>query len=181
MASQVHLWLSVLLSLYLVLISLSGALMVYHDTLTCTTLPSGLSPYDPTHTASVPSVMTSAKSIFPGATITYLHLPSERLPIFQLQVSDQMKKQFQAVADPQTGKVLPLPRTWVDLIYDFHTELLLPASHGVQWNGAGAAGLLILALPGILLWWRGIKAWWRGMGFPFLKKRISTIYEEMSE
>ncbi len=161
---QVHLWLGILLSLYLVLISLSGALMVYHDTLTRTTLPSGLSPYDPAHTASIPNVMASAQSAFPGANVTYLHAPSTRLPVFQLQLSDPTRKPLQAIADPQTGKVLPLPHSWVDVVYDFHIDLLLGSSHGVQWNGAGAAGLLLLAITGFILWWRGVKTWWHGLG-----------------
>jgi uncharacterized iron-regulated membrane protein len=174
---QVHLWLGILLSLYLVLISLSGALMVYHDTLTRTTLPSGLSPYDPARIAPVPSVMASAQSAFPGATVSYLHTPSPRLPIFQLQLSDQAKKQFQAIADPQTGKVLPLPRSWIDVVYDFHTELLLGSSNGMQWNGAGAAGLLILAITGLLLWWRGLKTWWHALGVSFRHKWRRINYD----
>jgi uncharacterized iron-regulated membrane protein len=164
---QVHLWLGLLLSLYLVLISLSGALLVYHDTLTRMTLPASLSAYDALHTAPITSVMTSARSAFPGATVTYLHAPSARLPIYQLHLNQQGKKPFDAVADPKTGKVFPVARTWVDIIYDLHTELLLTSSHGMQWNGAGAAGLLILAITGIVLWWRGLKTWFNGLGISF--------------
>jgi uncharacterized iron-regulated membrane protein len=164
---QIHLWLGILLSLYLVLISLSGALLVYHDTLTRITLPSGLSPYDPARTASVPAVMTAAQMAYPNATITYLHLPYDRLPVFQLQLRGPSGKQFAAISDPQTARVVLLPRTWVDVVYDFHIELLLGSSHGVQWNGAGAAGLLILLFSGILLWWRGLKTWWNGLGVSF--------------
>ncbi|MDE1178209.1 MAG: PepSY-associated TM helix domain-containing protein [Edaphobacter sp.] len=174
---QVHLWLGVLLSLYLVLISLSGALLVYHDTLTRITLPSGFSTYDLAHTASVPTVMEAAQAAFPGATVTYLHMPYARLPVFQLQLRDAAKKQFAAVADPQTGRVVLLRRTWVDVVYDFHTELLLGSSHGVQWNGAGAAGLLILALSGLLLWWRGLKTWWHGLGVSLRHKWRRINYD----
>ncbi len=161
---QVHLWLGILLSLYLVLISLSGALLVYHDTLTRTTLPSGLSDYDSAHTSSIPSVMAAVQSAFPGVTVTYLRAPSPRLPIFELQLSDRTKKQFQAVADPQTGRVFLLPRSWVDVVYDFHIQLLMGSAHGIQWNGAGAAGLLLLAFTGVILWWRGVRNWCHGLG-----------------
>ncbi|MFT4111946.1 PepSY-associated TM helix domain-containing protein [Silvibacterium sp.] len=162
---QIHLWLGVLLSLYLVLISLSGALMVYHDALTRSTLPSGLAPYDSAHTASVPAVMAAAQAAFPGTVVTYLSMPTARLPVFQLNLHDSAKsKEFQAIADPQTGKPTLLPRSWVDVIYDFHVNLLMGDAHGVQWNGVGAAGLLVLAMSGILLWWRGIRSWWRALG-----------------
>lgn len=161
---QVHLWLGLLLSLYLILISLSGALLVYHDTLTRSTLPSGLAPYDRAHVASVPAVMASARSAFPGAVVTSLNVPSRRMPVFVLELSDRNKKQFTAIGDPQTGRTFLLRRSWVDVVYEFHIELLLGSAHGMQWNGVGATGLLVLALTGIILWWRGIRTWWRGLG-----------------
>ena len=161
---QVHLWLGLLLSLYVVLISLSGALLVYHDSLTRSTLPSGLAPYDSRRTATVPSVVAAGRRAYPDAEIKDLNTPSARMPVFVLQLQDRAQRSFQAIADPQTGLPQKLPRSWVDVVYDFHTELLLGSAHGMQWNGAGAAGLLIVALTGILLWWRGVTTWWRGLG-----------------
>jgi uncharacterized iron-regulated membrane protein len=34
----------------------------------------------------------------------------------------------------------------------------------MQWNGVGAAGLLVLAISGLLLWWHGVATWWRTLG-----------------
>jgi uncharacterized iron-regulated membrane protein len=162
-AFQVHLWLGILLSLYITLIALSGALLVYHDALTRIVLPAGLHRWEPTHTASVPQVMAAAQARFPHSTVSYLDTPKPQLPVFLLQLTDPSKKLFSAVADPQTGHVLLLPRDWVDVVYDFHVDLLLGLAHGVQWNGVGAAGLLLLAVTGVLLWWRGLRSWWRGL------------------
>ncbi|MDE1156039.1 MAG: PepSY-associated TM helix domain-containing protein [Acidobacteriaceae bacterium] len=167
MVFQVHLWSGVLLSLYLVLISLSGALMVYHDALTTSTLPQNLRPYDAAKIASVPSVMQAAQAAFPNAAVSSLTLPSARLPVFQVQVQREDGSSFQAIADPQSGAVRRLSRSWVDVVYEFHIELLLGDAHGMQWNGIGAAGLLLLAVTGVLLWWRGMARWWRGLGVSF--------------
>lgn len=62
---QIHLWVGVLLSLYLVMISLSGALLVYHDTLTRGTLPAGLAPYDPLRTQAIPPVVAAVRATYP--------------------------------------------------------------------------------------------------------------------
>lgn len=162
---QIHLWVGVLLSLYLVMISLSGALLVYHDTLTRGTLPAGLTPYDPLRTQAIPPVVAAVRATYPDSTISYLNTPSPRMPVFVLQMQDREQTSFQLIADPQTGRLHPLPRTWVNAVYDFHTTLLLGSAHGMQWNGVGAVGLLLVAATGILLWWRGAKTWWRGLGF----------------
>jgi uncharacterized iron-regulated membrane protein len=161
---QVHLWLGVLFSLYLVLIALSGALLVYHSSLTRSTLPPGLARFMANTTAPVTSVVAACHTAFPTAVITSVNMPSEQLPVFQLELRDAAGKDFHAVGDPQTGKVVLLPRSWVDVVYDFHVYLLLGSAHGTQWNGVGASGLLLLALTGIVLWWRGIRRWWHGLG-----------------
>ena len=163
---QIHLWLGLLLSLYLILIALSGALLVYHDLLTRSTLPSNLSPLDPAHIASLPRVIENAKAYYKGAGVSSVTLPSAHIPVFQLNLT-RGSEELRAIAEPQTGVVQPLPRSWVDVVYDFHLYLLLGSRHGMQWNGLGAIGLLVLALTGLLLWWRGLVGWTRGLRVSF--------------
>jgi uncharacterized iron-regulated membrane protein len=91
-------------------------------------------------------------------------MPTPTLPAFRLTLTASDGTQSTALADPQTGTVYPLARSWIDIVYDFHLYLLLGEKHGMQWNGVGAAGLLLLAMSGLLLWWRGLANWWRGLG-----------------
>ena len=48
----------------------------------------------------------------------------------------------------------------------FHLELLLK-QNGRQWNGVGAAVLLLLAMSGMFLWWPGLRNWTRGFKISF--------------
>lgn len=160
---QVHLWIGVLFSFYLVLISLSGAILVFRSELTRTTFPKTLSSFDPRHTASPSAVLANFEQRFPHASVNYLTLPSAALPAFQFDAKDAAGRPLHALADPESGVVLPQPRTWLDIAYDLHVYLLLGKARGIQYNGIGAVALVLLAVSGLAIWWRGLAAWRRSL------------------
>lgn len=162
---QIHLWAGIALSLYMVVIAVSGSILVFEDNLTATTLPAGLSRYDPAHTASVPEVMQRFAQVCRGCTATYLIRPYPAVPAFQITATDEQHREINFIADPVTGAVRPQPRTWVNWVHDLHLYLLLGSAHGAQVNGVGAIVLLFLCATGIFLWWQGIRNWTRALGF----------------
>lgn len=164
---QIHLWAGVLLSLYLIVIALTGALLVFEDELTSTTLPAGLHGYDPANAAPVTDVVARFRSSYPGATISYLILPGEDVPAFQIQAVDAQKREFNLAADSVTAALHVQPRNWLNVVHDLHIYLLLGKAYGVQVNGVGAAILLLLAISGLVLWWPGVKLWTRGFTVSF--------------
>lgn len=164
---QIHLWAGVLLSLYLIVIALTGALLVFEDELTSTTLPAGLHGYDPANAAPVTDVVARFRSSYPGATISYITLPSEDVPAFQIQAVDAQKHEFNLAADSVTAALQLQPRNWLNIVHDLHIYLLLGKAYGVQVNGVGAAILLLLSISGLVLWWPGVKVWTRGFTVSF--------------
>lgn len=161
---QVHLWAGIAFSLYMVVIALTGAILVFEDELTATTLPAGLTPYDPARTMAIPEVMRKFNEACPGCTATFLTVPSPAVPAFQIRATESNHPEFALIGDPITGNWHPYPRTWVNWIHDLHLYLLLGSAHGAQVNGVGAAVLLVLALTGLFLWWQGIRNWARALG-----------------
>jgi uncharacterized iron-regulated membrane protein len=164
---QIHLWAGVLLSLYVVIIALTGSVLVFRNELTTAQLPKALSSYDPRHVAPIKDVAQQFITAYPGATIANLQMPTPRIPAFLLSASDVHKHAFRLVADPVTGRLWQQPRTWLDWTYDLHVYLLLGPAHGMQINGIGAACLLLLTLSGLVLWWPGIRGWARRLGIDF--------------
>jgi uncharacterized iron-regulated membrane protein len=159
---QVHLWAGIALSLYVVVIALSGSILVFENELTGATLPRGLSAWNPSRTAPIPEVMRRFAQACPGCTASLLVTPYPAVPAFQIHAADAEHRQLGFVADPVSGAVLPQPRTWVDWTHDLHLYLLLGSGHGEQVNGVGAAILLLLCITGLFLWWPGIRNWSRG-------------------
>jgi uncharacterized iron-regulated membrane protein len=86
-----------------------------------------------------------------------------------ISASDVQRHPFRLLADPSTGKLAAEPRTWLDWIYDLHVYLLLGHAYGIQVNGIGAAGLLLLTATGLFLWWPGIRVWTRGLRIDFTR------------
>ncbi|QNI36289.1 PepSY-associated TM helix domain-containing protein [Edaphobacter albus] len=164
---QIHLWAGVLLSLYLIVIALTGAILVFEDELTSATLPAAFHPYDSAETAPVTKVVNDFRAKFPDAKIEYLALPTRSVPAFQVRGVDAQKHEFNVMGDPVTGILEPASRNWLNVVHDLHIYLLLGEEHGVQVNGIGAAILLLLAATGLALWWPGIRIWTRGLGVSF--------------
>jgi uncharacterized iron-regulated membrane protein len=161
---QIHLWAGIALSAYVVVIALTGAILVFEDELTATTLPPGMSRFQPARTLSIPAVMQHVTAACPGCTVNSLNTPTPTIPAYQLHVTTADHRELAFVADPITGAVHPYSRTWVNWVHDLHLYLLLGSAFGVQVNGVGAVVLLILGVTGIFLWWQGITNWSRGLG-----------------
>ncbi|QMV18496.1 hypothetical protein GOB94_07210 [Granulicella sp. 5B5] len=164
---QIHLWAGVVLSLYLIVISLSGSVLVFEDELTGTTLPHGLSAFDANHVATIPQVVAAFHKQHHDADIDLITVPTKTVPAFQLNVHFPGGQAIHFVADPLTGQSYKQGRTWVQWVHDLHVSLLLNENYGMQVNAVGAAVLLLLVLTGVVLWWPGLRAWTRGLRVNF--------------
>ena len=159
---QIHLWAGIFLALYVFIIALTGAILVFEDEFTATTLPAVLHAYDPTQTAPVPEVMSAVLRTCPSCTVSNITTPSPSVPAYRLRGTDKDHHELNFVADPVTATIHAQPRNWVEWVHDLHVNLLLGEAHGVQVNGVGAIILFILAITGVVLWWPGLRHWSRG-------------------
>ena len=160
---QIHLWSGLFLSLYVIVIALTGSILVFENELTHTTLPANLSTYDPAHPATIPTVMQAFARAYPTAHVTDIYTPWPMLPAYTLDAVTATGQHFTLIADPTTATLHPQPRTWVQWVHDLHAFLLLNPTYGEQVNAIGAAILLLLCITGILLWWQGLARWSRAL------------------
>ena len=164
---QIHLWMGVLLSLYIVMIAVTGSILVFRSELTRALLPKSLSGYAPDRVASPARVLERFRIAYPAATLENVQMPSPQAPVFLLFATDNHRHAFTLLADPVTADLRMQPRTWLYWTYELHANLLLGNAHGIQVNGVGAVGLLLLTFTGLVLWWPGIRTWARGLGVGF--------------
>jgi uncharacterized iron-regulated membrane protein len=172
---QIHLWAGVLLSLYIVMIALTGSILVFRTELTRALLPKTLTPYSAERTAPIADVLDRFRSAYPEGKLENIQTPSQETPVFLLFATDSHQHPFTLLADPVTANLELLPHTWLYWTYELHVNLLLGEAHGVQINGVGALCLLLLVITGLTLWWPGVKIWARGLrvGFRHNWRRIN--------
>jgi uncharacterized iron-regulated membrane protein len=160
---QVHLWAGLLLTLYIVVIALTGSILVFEDELRGTTLPAAIARDGARDPLPIPDVVTNVLRAYPEATVNSVTVPTRDVPAYLIEVKLRGGRVQTMIADPASGTIYTQKRTWVQWVHDLHIYLLLNPAYGMQVNAAGAAVLLPLTVTGLMLWWPGLRVWSRGM------------------
>jgi uncharacterized iron-regulated membrane protein len=167
---QVHLWIGIVLTLYMIVIGVSGSILVFRPELErlC-----GLKPWQRIRTrepvADIATVVENLKAAYPRSRIVSVDAPGEEDATFVAVL--ERRGRIKVACDPTQGKVLgefPRQRNWLSVVQELHESLLIhPGSQGRMWNGVGAAFLLLLNATGMVIWWPGIRNWKRALKVDF--------------
>jgi uncharacterized iron-regulated membrane protein len=163
---QIHLWLGVGVGVYVLLISLSGAMIVYRPQIAKKFARKDiiLTPSGPQ--MSVPDLEQNAQRMYPGyqsVAVFQSRKPNRSVEVVLLRGPKRIVRLF----DPFTGKDLGDPLTpeqrTVEWLVDLHDNLLT-GDRGRLANGIAAIIVTVLSLAGAVVWWPGIKHWRRSVG-----------------
>jgi uncharacterized iron-regulated membrane protein len=167
---QVHLWIGIVLTLYMIVIGVSGSILVFRPELErlC-----GFKPWQQFQTrkpvADLVTVIENLRAAYPRSRIVSVDAPTEEDATFVAVLEGRGR--IKVACDPTQGKVLgefPRQRNWLGVVQEFHESLLIhPGSQGRMWNGVGAAFLLFLNATGMVIWWPGIRNWRRALKVDF--------------
>jgi uncharacterized iron-regulated membrane protein len=162
---NVHLWLGVGLVALLIPISMSGALLVWHDEIDNRINPARYAVTD-AQVAQPPSVYlaraveaVAGDAGAPRAAMLRLSEPGSPVRVMmrgQARDAGARPRIVTVFLDPPTATVLDvveLRTSFVGFLHMVHENLTIPDRNGRQIVGWAGAGLLILSLTGIWLWW----------------------------
>jgi len=172
---QVHLWVGLLVAIYMVIIGVSGSVLVFRQELAARAIPPHWRELNTNSPVNISSVIAGLNAVYPGARIVSITAPSSFNPTFVAVVLNHGR--LAVACDPRTGSVLgpvPRPAPWLTFVQRLHETLLIRGS-GRVWNGAGAAALLLLAVTGLANWWPGVQNWQKALkvNFSFGWRRIN--------
>lgn len=156
---QIHLWLGVLLSLYVIVIGFSGSVLVWEDELQSRAFR-GQS-YDAAHVLPASQIVKTVAAAYPKEPLYYLMWPQENAPVYTAYLHTANKGQHIVRLNASTGEIVPIRGGFIDWVHDLHIYLLMGQT-GFIVNCFMGIGLLILSISGVVLWWPGIRAWARG-------------------
>jgi len=175
---HVHLWVGLILGLYVCAVGISGSMVVLEEELTRLSRPdlfrSG-SQRDPIRYESLAAIAADVKARFPGYGFSEIFFPITNEPALQFSGSmrrpDGKTETLDVHIDPATGKILGTTdrHFWLSRIRALHVELLAGQA-GLILNGCGAFLLVILVATGTVIWWRGVRHWHRAFRVDFGRK-----------
>ena len=175
---QIHLWAGLILTLYLVVIALTGSVLVFREELE---RAAGLNPWSGIQTsgqyADPVAVVAKVREAFPQTRLISLSAPTPFNPVYTavLQGRGRSLGSGRIALHPVTGEVLGrVPRrlppgwAWLGVIRNLHITLL-SGETGRRVNGAFAGCLLLINLTGMVIWWPGLKTWTRALTADFAR------------
>ena len=175
---QVHLWVGLILGIYVCVIAISGSVIVFQDELTRLAKPELFRPLPENDSAlyeSLPEIMGEVKNRYPDYEVTEIFFPIDSEPTLQfvgvLPTPGRQNESLNVYVDPATGRVLGTTNHhfWLSRVRELHVQLLAGRT-GLVLNGCGGFLLAVLAGSGGVLWWRGIRRWRRAFRVDLRRK-----------
>lgn len=159
----VHLWVGLIAGVYVVVISVTGAALVFRIDLQRAAHPRLFTPRAEGPLADPVTIMESVSRAYPDQRLSGVDASTTGRPTYLAYVTTPGS--FTTVLiDPVSAEVLgELPeKSWIRSLQNLHYDLL-GGRTGRMINGAGAAAILVMCVTGVFIWWPGRKAWWRAM------------------
>lgn len=156
---QVHLWIGITTGAYIVVVSLTGALLMWRIDLQRLAYPLLFTPSQTGVTVDADVVLESVRHAYPRHQVSGVDAPTTSRPTY-LAYATHDGSFATILVDPATGRVLgELPASGpVEALQNLHFELL--GGHtGRIVNGIGALCLLTMCASGLVIWWPGLQRW----------------------
>jgi uncharacterized iron-regulated membrane protein len=175
---QIHLWIGLILGIYVCAVGISGSVIVLEEELTRLSRSDLFRPgseREPIRYEVVARIAADVKNRFPGYEFSDIFFPIASEPALQfsgsMRTPNGKTETLDVYVDPTTGQILGTTdrRFWLSRIRALHVELLAGQA-GLILNGCGAGLLVILATTGPVIWWRGLRHWRRAFRVDFRRK-----------
>jgi uncharacterized iron-regulated membrane protein len=157
---QVHLWLGVMVALYVAFIGLTGAALVFRPEMQKATFPQFFNVArkgEPDAQASF--IIRELQNRYPGYQLLGIDYPTYRRGTYlsYLTKGSELRTVF---SHPVSGLIMGEfpPSSWITVLQDLHFDLL-GGETGRAVNGTAAFLLILMFATGLVVWWPGIDRW----------------------
>src|SRR5215472_1038636 len=142
---QIHLWVGLILGIYICVIGASGSVIVFEDELTRLARPELFRSLAENETAlyeSFPEIMADVKNRYPNYELTKIFFPIDSEPALQfegfLRTPGRQNEFLDVYVHPSTGRVLGTTNHhfWLSRVRELHVRLLAGRT-GLILNGCG--------------------------------------------
>jgi uncharacterized iron-regulated membrane protein len=156
----VHLWTSLLIGAFIIVVTLSGTTLVFYPELNKLIYPHAFTA-TPGRT-SLEQIYHTVQEHYPKRKVEWIVRTVDANSVYQVQLEGEPATTV--FVDPGSGQILetlPLDQTLLGWFTKLHTELFLGET-GTKILGCIGIALLLMLITGIYLWWPGMKKWLPG-------------------
>ena len=162
---QVHLWTGLILALYVLVMSLTGAVLIYRRELAkvFSSSPHIVAGSGPRLTTD--ELKQAAARAHPGYEVNRVfesRNPNQPVELWLERGSKKIQRLFNPFTGADLGDPLRPGFRLVLWLVDLHDNLL-SGRMGHSANGVGGACVTLVCLSGIIIWWPGIDKWRRSL------------------
>lgn len=164
-ALQIHLWVGVTLSLYLVAVCLTGSILVYRNELYRTFSPQPVAVTGAGPALTKEALQAAAMRAYPGFDAQASEIgeaPAQAVEVQLQRDATSLRRLFDPYSGRDLGDPLPVGFRFTAWMLDLHDNLL-GGPTGRQVNGAAALAFVVIGLTGAVIWWPGVEAWRRSL------------------
>ncbi len=169
---QIHLWVGIGLGLYMFLMGVTGAALVFREEMQHAMHREIMNPVvSSSVTPDLVALRETLQREYPGSRVTGIYMPTEE----HSSVAGFLRKEKENLAvymDPASGAVLGTidsEKSFLRWLQQLHFNLLSGRTGRIV-NGVGGVFLLLLSLTGMVIWWPGMKRWRRSTVVDFRRK-----------
>lgn len=158
---QIHLWLGISLCLYVTVVCVSGAALLFRIDFQRAAHPDLFTPASQGPLTEAATVLEEVRGAYPDSRVLGVAAPTTARPTYLAYIRRDGKLGT-IFLDPVTAEILgELPdRSPMRVVQDLHFSLLAGKT-GEKAHGIAAVCLLGMCLTGLFLWWSGPDKWRR--------------------
>lgn len=172
---QVHLWVGVLTGVYIFVVCVTGAALVFRIDMQRAMHPALFTPSASGPPADPVAIMDSVVRAYPGERVSGVDAPTTARPTY-LAYASRGDRFRTLLLDPVTATMLGelADTSVVRVIQDLHFDLLGGRTGRIV-NGIGGLFLAVMCLTGLVIWWPGRHNWPRSVTVDFRRqwKRVN--------
>ncbi|MEO8255750.1 MAG: PepSY-associated TM helix domain-containing protein [Acidobacteriota bacterium] len=172
---QVHLWVGVLAGLYIFLVCVTGAALVFRIDMQRAIYPDLFTPQVPGPPVNAVDVMETVAREYPGERVSGVDAPTTARPTY-LAYAGSGNRFRTLLLDPVSAELLGelSDQSFLRTLQDLHFDLLAGRT-GRLVNGIGAIVMLAMSATGLVVWWPGRSRWRRAFSVDFRRqwKRVT--------
>ena len=164
---QIHLWIGIVLGLYVLLMSVTGSALIFRRELARTLTRETRIAAGPGARMSEDELKEVARRAYPDYGVTRVWLrknPDQAAEIWLERGGKKLQRLFDPYTGADLGDSLRFGFRLVLWLVDLHDNLLI-AHTGRLINAAGGIFTALLGLTGAVIWWPGSETWRRSLSF----------------